>query len=61
MRVEILKASAGYWLVIRSQDQMLWANQYSRLIEALNDANVLCIHVSNIEEFTLSQYKLSVS
>jgi hypothetical protein len=65
--VRILKLSDGWWLQIMSYEGINWeykvftntAIYHETLEEALNTARTLSLHVENIEELPLTQYKMA--
>lgn len=60
MRVEVLKLSDGWWLVIGTSDQLLTTIRHERLIDAIETANALQLHITNRNELPISQYKTHI-
>lgn len=56
MRVEIIQTSSAYWLVFSTADQMIRAIEHERLVDAINTASLLQVHITNIDTVKLSQY-----
>lgn len=56
MRVEIVQVLSQWCIVCTFNGQVLWALAADKLIEAIDLANTLQIHVDNIDSLPLNQY-----
>ncbi len=56
MRVLVVQKSGFWLLVFKNRDQVSRSYTFKRLLQAIEQASILQLHISNIEALPLTQY-----
>lgn len=56
MKVFVNKIMSVWVLTFETEDQVVRTIQHRTLIDAINTANILMVHIDNIDQLPLTQY-----